>query len=407
MSLKMKVAVLGVGGVGQVCADELAKASYLEKLVLGDIVTEPAEELAKELRAVTSATIEVHKVDASDTESVASILHDIDIVIHAGLPEFNFNVMEACLRTKTSYIDMASCGPEWLKEQLSWDQKFKDAGILGIMGLGCDPGFSNIAARYAVDQMDTVEMISIRDGDNSEVDYDGFCTYFSPQTAISECLAKPNYWTAEHGEQLFPTPFANKEEFEFPEPIGWLDTYNVEHEEATTLGETIGRAKGCKYVDFRYALHPDFVNTLQVLSYLGLDSDEKINVKGSYVAPRDVVVTTMPKPADLAGKIHGYSCVGALVKGTKGNQKVEMFVYTMANHDEVFQKTEFQATVWQTGVPPVVAVDMIAEGLLTLTGCVPPELIDPIPFFERLKARGMEWNVITKTSPLLKMASNI
>lgn len=407
MSSKLKVAVLGVGGVGQVCADELIKGDYLDKLVLGDIATGPAELLADELRGITSATIEVYQVDASNTESVASILHDIDLVLHAGLPEFNFNVMEACLRTKTSYIDMASVSPAGLKEQLSWDQKFKDAGILGIMGLGCDPGFSNIAARYAVDQMDTVESISIRDGDNSEVDYDGFCTYFSPQTAISECLAKPNYWTAEEGEQFYQTPFANKEEFEFPEPIGWLDTYNVEHEESTTLGETIGRAKGCKYVDFKYALHPEFVNTLQVLSYLGLDDDEKINVKGVAVAPRDVVVTTMPKPADLAGKIHGYSCVGAFVKGTKGNQKLEMFVYTMANHDEVFQKTEFQATVWQTGVPPIAAVDLIAEGKLTMKGCIPSELIDPVPFFERLKARGMEWNVITKTSPLLKMASNI
>ncbi|MGE5702608.1 MAG: saccharopine dehydrogenase family protein [Clostridia bacterium] len=408
MSLKkLKVAVLGVGGVGQVCADELVKSEYLDKLVLGDIATGPAESLAEELRGLTTATIEVYQVDASNTESVASILQDIDIVLHAGLPEFNFNVMEACLRTKTSYIDMASVSPAGLKEQLSWDQKFKDAGILGIMGLGCDPGFSNIAARYAVDYMDTVESISIRDGDNSEVDYDGFCTYFSPQTAISECLAKPNFWTAEKGEQFFATPFANKEEFEFPEPIGWMDTYNVEHEEATTLGETIGRAKGCKYVDFKYALHPDFVNTLQVLSYLGLDDDEQINVRGVQVAPRDVVVTTMPKPADLAGKIHGYSCVGAFVKGTKGNQKLEMFVYTMANHDEVFEKTEFQATVWQTGVPPIAAVDLIAEGLLTKTGCIPSELIDPVPFFEHLKRRGMEWNVITKTSPLLKMASNI
>ncbi len=405
--MDLKVAILGVGGVGQVCAAEVITNKHLKKLVLADIVTGPAEELAEELRLETDATIEVHTANASDVDSIEKVLTDIDVVIHAGLPEFNFQVMEACLRTKTNYIDMASDGPEWLLKQLSWDDKFKEAGILGIMGLGCDPGFSNIAARYAVDQMDTVESISIRDGDNSDVDYDGFCAYFSPQTAIKECLAKPNYWTAEGGEQLYPTPFINKEEFEFPEPIGWMDCYNVEHEEATTLGETIGRAKGCQYVDFKYALHPDFVNTLQVLSYLGLDSDEEINVRGVKVAPRDVVVTTMPKPADLAGKIHGYSCVGALVKGTKDNHKVEMYVYTMANHDEVFQRTEFQATVWQTGVPPVAAVDLISEGLLTLTGCIPPELIDPIPFFERLNARGMEWNVITKTSPLLKMAYNI
>ncbi|MGW9129170.1 saccharopine dehydrogenase family protein, partial [Paenibacillus chitinolyticus] len=137
--------------------------------------------------------------------------------------------------------------------------------------------------------------------------------------------------------------------------------------------------------------------------YLGLDSDEEIEVKGVRVAPRDVVVTSMPKPVDLAGKIHGYSSVGALVKGRKDDKRKEVYVYTIANHDEVFYKTEFQATIWQTGIPPVVAVDMIAEGLLTTTGCIPPELIDPIPFLDKLKARGMAWDVIEKTSPLLQI----
>ncbi|GAB7388910.1 saccharopine dehydrogenase NADP-binding domain-containing protein [Bacillaceae bacterium] len=402
--MPLNVAVLGVGGVGQVCAAELVKKNYLNKLILADIVTERAEAFAATLRKQTSAQIIVKKADASDVSSVLSVLHDIDVLLHAGLPDYNLQVMEACLQARTHYIDMASNGPKWLRKQLAWDEKFKSAGILGIMGLGCDPGFSNIAARYAVDQLETVEAILIRDGDNSEVDYDGFCAYFSPQTAIKECLAKPNYWTDQDGEQFYPTPFANKEEFEFPEPIGWMDCYNVEHEEVTTLGETIGRAKGCKYVDFKYALHPDFVNTLKVLRYLGLDSDEEIDVNGVKVAPRDVVVTTMPKPADLAGKIHGYSCVGALVKGTKGNEKVEMFVYTMANHDHVYRQSGFQATVWQTGVPPAVGVDLLAEGLLKMTGCIPPERIDPVPFLERLKARGMEWHVIKKTGPIIQTA---
>ena len=399
----MRVAIVGVGAVGQVAASEVVKNHRVDKLVLADIYTNPAEELAAELRLETGAEIVVKQVDASDVSSVESILHDMDVVIHSGLPENNFTVMEACLRTKTNYMDTASSDPTSLLKQLSWDAKFKAAGILGIMGLGCDPGFSNIAARYAVDQLDTVEGITILDGDKSEVDYDGFCSYFSPQTAIQECLAKPNYWTDDKGHQLYPTPFANKEEFEFPDPIGWLDCYSVEHEEVATLGDTIGRRKGCKHVEFKYALHPDFVNTLQVLSYLGLDSDEEIQVKGVKVAPRDVVVTTMPKPADLAGKIHGYSCVGALVKGTKDNRRKDLFVYTIANHDEVFQRTGFQATVWQTGIPPAVGVDMMAEGLLPQTGCIPPELIDPVLFLHRLKERGMGWHVIEKTAPLISV----
>ncbi|WP_042355695.1 saccharopine dehydrogenase family protein [Bacillus rubiinfantis] len=400
--MSFHVAILGVGGVGQVCASEVVKKNYLTKLVLADISIKAAEKLAQALRKLTTAEIVVCQANASNKESVASILKDVNVLLHAGIPEFNFTVMQACVETKTHYIDMASDSPEDLLKQLDWGDEFKQAGVLGIMGLGCDPGFSNIAARYAADQLDTVKSITILDGDNSEVDYEGFCAYFSPQTAIQECLAKPNYWTAKAGMQYYPTPFANKDEFEFPEPIGWLDCYVVEHEEAVTLGKSIG--KGCQYVEFRYALHPDFVNTLKVLSYLGLDSKEPINVGGVEVIPRDVVVTSMPKPAELAGKIHGYSCVGANVKGTKDGKNVELFVYTIANHDVIYEKVGFQATVWQTGVPSVVALDMIAEGLLKATGCISPEKIDPIPFLERMKQRGMDWYVIKKTSPIIKTA---
>lgn len=398
----MRVVVLGVGGVGQVCADELVKKPFINHLTLGDISIDSAEKFAVKLRAKSETTISVQKVDANDVRDVIQVAQGADVLIHAGLPDYNIQVMKACLESRTHYIDMASNGPKWLLKQLDWDPLFKEKGIIGIMGIGCDPGFSNIAARYAVDQLDTVDAIMIRDGDNSVVDYDGFCAYFSPQTAIKECLAKPNYWTADKGEQFFPDPFFNKEEFEFPEPIGWLDCYNVEHEEVTTLGETIGKQKGCKYVDFKYALHPDFVNTLQVLAYLGLDSDEVFDVNGAKVIPRDVVVRTMPKPADLAGKIHGYSCVGALVQGTKGERKKEIYVYTIANHDEIYRKTGFQATVWQTGVPPVAALELLAKGTLKgHAGCIPPEMIDPVPFLQTVKAMGMEWQVIEKTGPIM------
>ncbi|MFC7392265.1 saccharopine dehydrogenase family protein [Scopulibacillus cellulosilyticus] len=401
----MKVAVLGVGGVGQVFASEIVKADYLDQLLLGDIVTEGAEKLAGKLRHQAKAEIIVKKVDAGKVEEIEKVLKGIDVVLHAGLPAFNFNVMEACINTATNYIDMACASPAGLKEQLQWNDKFKAAGILSIMGLGCDPGFSNIAARYAVDQLDHVDEILIRDGDNSEIDYNGFCSLFSPQTAIEECLAKPNYWTADKGLSFLPEPFANREKFEFPEPIGLLDCYNVEHEEATTLGDTIGKTKGCQYVDFKYALDPDFVNTVKAIGYLGLNSDKDINVKGTKVSPKDVVVAKMPKPTELAGKIHGYSCIGAAVKGTKDDKKKEFFVYTMANHDEIYEKTGHQATVWQTGLPPAVAVDLLAQGKLNDKGCIPPELIDPVPFLTRLKERGMYWDVIEKTSPVTQMAT--
>ncbi|MGO0062697.1 saccharopine dehydrogenase family protein [Brevibacillus fluminis] len=399
--LSFAMVILGIGGVGQVCAREAAKREYVTHLVLADLFPAAAERLAEQLREQTKATIEVVKADASDAASVAAILGAADVCVYAGLPEYNFQVMQACLETGTSYIDLAADGPGsgYQLEQLAWDERFKQAGILGIMGMGCDPGFTNIAARYAADQMDRVTRISVLDGDKSTVDFDGYCAYFSPATAIKECLGNPNYWTPQTGECFDWEPLSNKERIQFPEPVGWLDCYNVEHEEVATLGTSIG--KGCEYVDFKYALSEEFVTMLRVIQKLGLASEEPVEAGGQSVVPLDLVVRAMPKPADLAGKIHGHSCIGTLVHGTKGDRAVEMFVYSLISHDEVYAEHGSQATVWQTGVPPIVAVDMMAEGLLTRTGCIPPEMIDPVPFLERLRARGMRWDVTMKTSPLV------
>ncbi|MEK4026994.1 saccharopine dehydrogenase C-terminal domain-containing protein [Pseudobacillus sp. FSL P4-0506] len=397
----MKVAIVGVGGVGQVCASELVKQESLEKLVLADICIEAAMSIGEKLQTQTRSEILVKELDARNVKEMTLAFKEVDVVLHTGLPENNFYVMQACINAQSNYIDMASVSNDSLWKQLSWDKKFKQAGILGIMGLGCDPGFANIAARYGVDELDTVTEISIRDGDCSNVDYEGFCMYFSPKTAIEECLALPNYWTIEEGERVYPVPFANKEEFEFPEPVGRMNVYNVDHEEQTTLGETIGRKKGCKYVDFKYALPDDTVNALKVIRDLGLNSEEEIEVKGVKVAPIDMVVALMPRPAELAGKIHGFSCIGALVKGTKDGKDKELFIYTLANHDEVYKQSGFQATVWQTGIPPVVAVDMIAEGTLAAKGCIPPELIEPKVFMKKLKERGMQWYVREKSTTYL------
>ncbi len=398
--MSLNVAILGVGAVGQVCATEVVKREYLAHLVLADIYTAGAEAVAKKLAETTAAPITVVQADASSVESVAAILQDVDVVVYAGLPEYNPQVMEACVQTKTNYIDLAADGPgaHQLLEQLACNETFKRAGILGILGMGCDPGFSNVAARYAADQMDTVKTITVLDGDKSTVDYDGFCTYFSPQTAIKECLSLPNYWTPEGGDQYFSEHLPNKELIEFPAPIGWLECYNVEHEEPTTLGPSIG--KGVEYVEFKYAMPQELVATLRTLKYLGIDEEKPVEIGGAQVNPLDVIVKMMPKPADLAGKIRGHSCIGTLVKGTKGDRNVEMFVYSMVTHEEAYEKAGSQATVWQTGIPPIVALDMMAEGLLNTTGCIPPEMIDPVPFLERLRARGMRWDVIQKISPI-------
>jgi saccharopine dehydrogenase (NAD+, L-lysine-forming) len=386
----MKLAILGLGGVGRVIAKSIAETNRYEEVICADLDQHAVDSI---INTINRKNFSGRVVDAANSEQVINLAAEADVLINANVPRFNLIVMEACLAGNCHYMDLA-CetiinlpGQIDISDQLALDRRFKDAGLLALCGIGIDPGCSNIFARYLSDQMDRVEEILIRDADISYVEGYKLALYFSPDTFIDECVTEaPLYF--EEGKFIIKEPLQVIEDFDFPEPIGRVKVYGISHEEAWTLPRYI-KKEGIRTCNFGYGLADELVNMMEVLKIIGLDSDVPVDVKGVQVAPRDLVTALLPRPADLAGKIKGDVCVGALVRGYKNNQKVAKFMYTTASHQEAYERMQEQGTSFQTGIPAALAADLLADGVIKTRGAVPPEGLDPEPFVEKLPEYGM------------------
>ena len=374
----MKVVHIGCGAVGLVTAQHCIKSDKIDEYVLADIATQKAEELVKKLNAEGKATVK--KVDASDKKALNKLIKGADLVINGAIPEFNGNIMHASAANGANYLDFAM-GDDL--DQFTLDKEFRDAGVGALISIGEDPGITDVMAVSAAKQLDEVDKILVRDGDNASVEGYDYVALFSPDTLIDEVLCKPAIWRngkIERGE-----PFSAEEEYDFPAPIGKLKVYLCDHEEPVLMPKYIKT----KYCDFKIALDPEFVRITKMLHKLGLTSNKEIDVKGKKVRPRDVVTYFMPKPADLAGKVKGYGCVLVEAIGKKDGRSKRVKMWTVMSHDDAFKLSGMHATGYLVGTPGAVAAIMWAEGKIKETGVFPPEKLDTDEFLTRLPKYGI------------------
>lgn len=389
----MKVLVLGAGAVGTVSALKFAKEAVLEKLVIADTVSARASLLADRLNDPRVAAIQL---DAGDRAAVASAIRHTDttLVLNAALPATNLDVMRACLDAGCDYIDLASAGTDAdgipkMDDQFALDAGFKAAGRLAILGMGADPGTTNVYAAYAAKHLlDVVTELRVRDGDNSVCQgHDGFIAAFSPWVMIDECLCKAVSYRG--GRYYLEEPLSGLERFDFPE-LGLRNCYYVDHEESKTLPRFF---PGARTIDFKLCMDDTTVETLRVIKRLGLSSKNRVKVGNLAIAPRDLVVSLLPQPVDLAGRMRGKTCVGTLAKGFKNGEPKAYYIYNVSDHETVYRELGVQATAYQTGIPPVIAARLIATGAWQGAGVLSPEQFDPDPFLQCLAEEGMPWHV--------------
>jgi saccharopine dehydrogenase (NAD+, L-lysine forming) len=386
----MKLAILGLGGVGRVIAKSAGQTNIYTKVICADLDQEIVDNT---LSDTANESFRGQVVDASNFEEVKKLASEADVLINATVPRFNLVVMEACLAGNCHYMDLA-CetllklpGKIDISDQLALDSRFREADLLALCGIGIDPGCSNIFARYLADRMDSVTDILVRDADVSYVEGYKLALYFSPDTFIDECVSEPPLYYKD-GSFITGEPLQVMEEFVFPDPIGKVKVYGVSHEEAWTIPRYIHK-DGLRNCNFGYGLADELVTMMDILHTIGLDSDQPINVQGVTVVPRDVVTELLPRPADLAGKIRGNVCVGTLVRGFKAGKRTAKFMYNIVNHEEAYRRMKEQGTSFQTGIPAALAADLLAEGSIKTRGAVPPEALDPEPFIERLPDYGL------------------
>ncbi|MGH7525913.1 MAG: saccharopine dehydrogenase family protein, partial [Gemmatimonadales bacterium] len=348
----MKVLVLGAGAVGTVSALKFAQDAMLEQLVIADAVSARASLLADRLN---DPKVSASRLDAGDRAAVARAIRETGstIVLNAALPATNLEVMRACLEAGCDYIDLASGGTDAdgipkLEDQFALDAEFKAAGRLALLGMGADPGTTNVYAAYAAKHLlDAVTEIRVRDGDNSVCQgHDGLVAAFSPWVFIDECLCRAVAWR--DGRYHLEEPLTGFEPFDFPE-LGVLHCYYADHEESKTLPRFFPKAR---VIDFKLCLDDVTVETLRVMKRLGLSGKDRVRVGDVSVAPRDLVVSLLPEPKDLAGRMRGKTCVGTLVKGLKNGEPKAYYIYNVSDHESVYAELGVQATAYQTGIPP-------------------------------------------------------
>ena len=396
----MKVIVLGAGAIGSVSATLLSKSSAVERLVIADRSLEAAKSLAEKL---DHGRAEAMRVDAGKVDAAVEAFRGFDLVLNLVLPRFNLKIMDACLKAGVHYMDAATdlalakerpgdivkAPPEAL--QIAYDEAFQKAGLTALLGMGQDPGISNILARVGADRLDEVQEIEVRDGDAGTVEGFEFASLWSVDTLIEEVLMPALAFR--DGKLVRLGSLEGEEVFQFPPPVGPLTVYNVDHEETNTLPLTIGR--GHQSMDFKIAIPEDLAHALKVFQKFGLHRGHPIEVEVKStgekvkVAPRDMLAALMPDPKTLSDKAKGYAALAVVVRGLKDQQKAGWMLWMTLNHQECFRKYGFNATSYPVGAPMAMAAEMMARGEIVRRGAYPPELLDPAPFLKHFPEYGI------------------
>ena len=401
----MRVLLVGAGGVGTAITRIAARRPFLDHMVVADYDLSRAEAAVTAL-GDAGTRFSAARVDASDQAAVTALLAEqrCEVLLNATDPRFVMPLFQAALAGGAHYLDMAMslshphperphelCGVKLGDAQFEQSAAWEQSGRIALVGMGVEPGLSDVFARYAADELfDEIEEIGIRDGANITVEGYDFAPSFSIWTTIEECLNPPVVYEADRG--WFTTaPFSEPEVFDFPEGIGPVECVNVEHEEVLLVPRWVD----AKRVTFKYGLGDDFIAKLKTLHALGLDRTEPLTVNSDLgpvkVSPRDVVAAALPDPAQLGDRMHGKTCAGTWVKGTSDGRPREVYLYHVVDNQWSMKEYGSQAVVWQTAINPVIALELLASGAWSGAGILGPEAFAPKPFLDLLVEYGSPW----------------
>lgn len=412
----MRVLMVGAGGVGDAAARIAAERSFFESWVVADYDLSRAERTVAAVRdrhpgeeRFTAAA-----VDASDASAVTALVREVRAthVLNAVDPRFVVPIFEGTRAAGADYLDMAmslsqrhpeepyaKVGVKLGDHQLAQAGEWEADGRLALVGIGVEPGLSDVFARYAADHLfSEIDELGTRDGANLVIrDEDGnevFAPGFSMWTIIEECLNPPVVWERERAvgadgeydvEAGFSTlpPFAEPEVFDFPGGIGPVECVHVEHEEVLLMPRWVEAKK----VTFKYGLGEEMIGILRTLHTLGLDRTDPVTVKGVEVSPRDVVAAVLPDPVTIGPRMEGRTCAGLWVTGLgKDGAPRRTYLYHVSDNADTMRDYDAQCVVWQTAVNPVVALELLAAGTWSGAGVLGPEAFDAVPFLDLLAA---------------------
>ncbi|MDE5680975.1 MAG: saccharopine dehydrogenase family protein [Mailhella sp.] len=391
-----RVLIIGAGGVSSVVVHKCAQAKdVFTEIHLASRTKAKCDAIAESVKKRYGVTVHTASVDADNVSELVALINKVKpvMVINVALPYQDLTIMDACLECNVHYLDTANYEPIDLakfeyKWQWAYQDKFKEKGLMALLGSGFDPGVTNVFCAYGqkhlLDEIHVLDIIDANAGDHGLP----FATNFNPEINIREVTARGRYW--ERGEWVETDPLSWKMSFDFPAGIGPKNCYLMYHEELESLVQNL---KGIRRARFWMTFSDNYLNHLKVFGGVGLLGIEPIEYKGQSIVPIQFLSKLLPDPASLGPLTKGKTCIGCVMQGIKNGQEKTYYVYNICQHEACYEELGSQAISYTTGVPAMIGAMMMVTGKWMKAGVWNMEQMDPDPFMEQLNKFGLPWQV--------------
>ena len=388
-----KVLIIGAGGVGQVVTRKCAqRRDIFTDITLASRTRSKCDAIAAQL----ATPIRTAQVNADNVPELLALIRELgpNLVINVALPYQDLTIMDACLEAGVDYLDTANYEPrETAKFEYSWQwayqERFKDAGLMALLGSGFDPGVTNVYTALAAKKyLDVVEEIDIIDA-NAGSHGRPFATNFNPEINIREVTALCRHW--ENGAWVESGALAAKRSFDFPDGIGPMNIYRMYHEELESL---VTHFPSIRHARFWMTFSDNYLTHLEVLQNVGMTRIDEVEFNGQKIVPLQFLKALLPDPASLGPLTTGRTCIGVIARGSKDGKRKQVYIYNICDHEACYREVKSQAISYTTGVPAVVGAIMMLTGTWHAPGVWNVEQFDPEPFLEVLGQMGLATVVV-------------
>ena len=398
-----KVLVIGAGGVGSVAVHKMAmNPDIFPDITLASRRKFKCDAIAESVKERTGVTIKTAEVDADHIDATAALIRSVGAthVVNLALPYQDLTIMEACLSTGAHYLDTANYEPrDEAKFEYHWqwayDDRFKDAGLMALLGSGFDPGVTSVFTtwlrKHHFDRIDTLDILDCNGGDHGQ----HFATNFNPEINIREVTAVARHW--ENGDWVETPPMSVKQQFDF-EAVGPKNMYLMYHEEIESLKTHLPEIKRIR---FWMTFGDAYIKHLTVLQNVGMTRIDPVIYEGKEIIPLQFLKAVLPEPSSLGETTKGKTNIGVIATGLgKDGKEKTLYLYNICDHEDAYAETGNQAVSYTTGVPAMIGAAMMVTGTWSGKGVFNMEQMDPDPFMDMLNDHGLPWQVKEMDGPV-------
>ncbi|HAR94370.1 MAG TPA: saccharopine dehydrogenase [Deltaproteobacteria bacterium] len=395
-----RILIIGAGGVATVAAHKCAQApETFKEIMVASRTLSKCEAIKRDIGLRYGRDIQTGQVDADNTPELVNLINTFrpDLILNLALPYQDLHIMDACLETGVDYIDTANYEPldeahfeySW---QWAYQEKFKQRGIMAVLGSGFDPGVTNVFTAYAqkhlFDEIHYLDVLDCNAGSHGHA----FATNFNPEINIREVTQVVRHW--QEGKWI-ETPAIIEEgsiHFTFDYPVaGPKESYLLYHEELESLALN---TRGLKRARFWMTFSENYLTHLKVLNNVGMTRIDEVDYEGCKVVPIKFLKALLPEPTSLGTGYTGKTVIGNIMTGIKEGKSTTKYIYNVCDHEEAFRETGTQAIAYTTGVPAMIGAMMMLKGAWQGEGVYNLEQLDPDLFMEALNQYGLPWHIV-------------